>query len=205
MNQDLTRMVTKEEVFTAVMDIGVHRTPGPNGFSTVFYHHYWDDIKEGIMKEITEFFETGHLDPQLSCINLCLIPKVYPPSGMKDFRPIALCNVSYKIITKVLVNRLKAHLCSIISENQNAFIPGRMISDNIVVAHEVFHCLKARKRQATSYMAVKTDITKTYDRLEWKFLAETMKHLGFDRHWIGWIMECVTAVRYSVLINGKAE
>ncbi|WZZ57367.1 hypothetical protein YC2023_057474 [Brassica napus] len=205
MNQDLTRMVTEEEVFTSVMDIGSHRTPGPDGFSAVFYHHYWDDIKDEIMKEITEFFETGHLDPQLSCTNLCLIPKVYPPSSMKDFRPIALCNVSYKIITKVLVNRLKAHLGSIISENQNAFIPGRMISDNIVVAHEVFHCLKAGKRQATSYMAVKTYITKAYDRLEWRFLAETMKHLGFDRRWIGWTMECVTAVRYSVLINGKAE
>ena len=85
MNQDLTRMVTEEEVFTAVMDIGAQRTPGPDGFSTVFYHHYWDDIKEEIMKEITEFFETGHLDPQLSCTNLCLIAKVYPPSGMKDF------------------------------------------------------------------------------------------------------------------------
>lgn len=80
-----------------------------------------------------------------------------------------------------------------------------MISDNIVVAHEVFHSLKARKRQATSYMAVKTDITKAYDRLEWRFLAETMKRMGFDQLWIKWIMNCVTAVRYSVLINGTPE
>ena len=205
MNQDLTRMVTEEEVYKAVMDIGAHRAPGPDGFSAVFYHTYWDEIKDDIMKEITCFFETGRLDQQLSHTNLCLIPKVYPPSEMKEFRPIALCNVSYKIITKVLVNRLKKHLSNIISENQNAFIPGRMISDNIVVAHEVFHCLKARKRQATSYMAVKTDITKAYDRLEWNFLAETMRHMGFDGRWISWIMECVSAVRYSVLVNGKPE
>lgn len=90
------------------------------------------------------------MDHQLSHTNICLIPKVYPPTGMKEFRPIALCNVSYKIITKVLVNRLKEHLSNIISENQNAFIPGRMISDNFVIAHEVFHSLKARKRHASS-------------------------------------------------------
>lgn len=129
----------------------------------------------------------------------------HPPSLMKEFRPIALYSVSYKIITKVLVNRLKKHLRSIISENQNAFIPGRMISDNIVVAHEVFHSLKDRKRQATSYMVVKTDITKAYDRLEWDFLSETMKHMGFDEKWVSWIMTCVSAVRYSVLVNGTPE
>ena len=113
--------------------------------------------------------------------------------------------MSYKIITKVLVNRLKKHLGNIISENQNAFIPGRMISEHIVIAHEVFHNLKARKRQASSYMAVKTDITKAYDRLEWNFLAETMKVMGFDGKWIRWIMSCVTAVKYSVLVNGSTE
>ena len=205
MNNDLTRMVTEEEVYRAVMDIGAHKTPGPDGFTAVFYHTYWEEIKEDVMKEIIRFFETGEMDHQISHTNICLIPKVYPPTGMKEFRPIALCNVSYKIITKVLVNRLKEHLSNIISENQNAFIPGRMISDNIVIAHEVFHSFKARKRQASSYMAVKTDITKAYDRPEWDFLAETMKVMGFDDRWIFWIMSCVTAVKYSVLVNGSPE
>lgn len=80
-----------------------------------------------------------------------------------------------------------------------------MISDNIIVAHEIFHSLKVRKRQANSYMAVKTDITKAYDRLEWKFLEETMKRMGFHTKWIRWIMTCVTSVSFSVLINGVPE
>lgn len=78
MNQDLTRMITEEEVYKAVMDIGAHRAPGPEGFTDVFYHNYWAEIKDDVMKEITKFFETGHMDPQLSHTNLCLIPKIYP-------------------------------------------------------------------------------------------------------------------------------
>lgn len=85
---------------------------------------------------------------------------------MFEFRPIALCNVIYKVISKILINRLQQYLNSIITENQAAFIPGRMILDNIIVAHEIFHSLKVRKRQANSNMAVKTDITKAFDCLE---------------------------------------
>lgn len=154
----------------SVMDIGSHQAPGLDGFTAVFYHNYWEDVKDDIMTKISALFETGQLDQKICHNNLCLIPMVYSPNGMKEIRPIALCNVSYKLITKVLVNRLKKHLGNIFLKNQNAFIPIRMISDNIVVAHEVFHCLKVRKRQATLYMDVKTYITKAYDMLEMEIL-----------------------------------
>ena len=109
MNQDITIMVTKEEVCMAVRDIGAHQAPSLDGFTAVFYHNYWEDVKDDIMTEVCAFFEIGQLDHQLCHNNICLIPKVYPPNGMKVFRPIALCNMSYKIITKVIVNRLKKH------------------------------------------------------------------------------------------------
>lgn len=205
MNQDLLRTVTEDEVRTAVFDIGSHRAPGPDGFSAIFYQQFWADIKTEIMEEVTSFFQGEGLDMLHNHTNLCLIPKVYPPTGMSEFRPIAFCNVSYKIISKILVNRLKPHLSGIITENQSAFIPGKFITDNVVVAHEIFHSLKARKRQATSYMAVKTDITKAYDRLEWKFLEETMRHMGCDERWIRMIMTCISSVSNSVLINGSPE
>lgn len=93
-----------------------------------------------------------------------------------------------------------------ISENQAAFIPGRMITDNVIIPHEVFHCLKARKRQSTSYMVIKTDITKAYDdRLQWSFVEETMRNMGFDRKWIRWVMACISSATYSVLVNGSPE
>lgn len=155
--------------------------------------------------EVKSFFDNGDLDSLHNHTNLCLIPKSVPPVTMTDFRPIALCNVSYKVISKILVNRLKKHLSGLITENQAAFIPGRVITDNVIIAHEVFHSLKARTRQATSYMAIKTDITKAYDRLECNFLEETMKRMGFHSKWIQWIMKCVTTVSYSILINGSPK
>ena len=204
-NDDLIRDIAKEEVQKAVFDIGPHKAPGPDGFTGVFYHQHWEDVKTELMAEIKRFFTDEDFDDKLNQTNICLIPKVYPPTGMSEFRPIALCNVTYKVISKILINRLKKHLGSVISENQAAFIPGRMISDNIIMAHEVFHSLKVRKRQATSYMAVKTDITKAYDRLEWCFLEETMKRMGFHPKWIRSIMICISSVSFSVLINGVPE
>lgn len=159
--------------------MGPHRASCPDEFSAVFYQKFWVECKADITEEKEKFFNLGELDQQHNHTNLCLIPKIYPPTGMKDFCPIALCNVSYKIISKISVNRLKIHLPNIVAENHNAFIRGRLISDSIVVAHKIFHSFKARKRQANSYMAVKTYITKAYDRLEWKFLQETMQYMGF--------------------------
>jgi len=205
MNNDLTRPVTIDEIKKAVFSIGPHRAPGLDGFTCNFYHQFWEDINLAIIMEVKKFFEYNYLEQTHNHTNLCLILKIFVPSTMADFRQITLCNVSYKIISKILVNRLKPHLSGIISENQAAFIPGRMITDNVIMAHEVFHSLKVRKRQANSYMALKTDITKAYDRLEWNFLEETMRYMGFVETWICWIMIFVTTVSFSVLINGTTH
>lgn len=122
---------------------------------------------------------------------------------MQDFRPISLCNVTYKIISKVLATRLKSIMSTVISENQAAFIPGRYITDNVLIAHEVLHSLRVRKRCANSYMAVKTDISKAYDRIEWDFLEAVLRKKGFHSRWIKWIMACVRSVSFSILVNGS--
>lgn len=115
----------------------------------------------------------------LNTTNLILIPKTNEPQTMTHFRPISLCNFSYKIFSKVLANRIKPLLPSIISQAQSAFVSERLIQDNILIAHEVFHFLKLRKSTKTFEMGVKLDMNKAYDRVEWDFLENVMLKMGF--------------------------
>lgn len=122
-----------------------------------------------------------------------------------DYRPIALCSVFYKIIAKLLSKRLQPVLQDIISENQSAFVPKRAITDNVLITHEVLHYLKTSKAQERCFMAVKTDMSKAYDRLEWDFIRAVLERMGFHQKWTHWIMQCITTVSYSFLLNGSAQ
>ena len=146
------------------------QSPGPEGLTARFYQQCWDIVGEAICAELKSFFATGKLSPGLNHTNICMIPKNKCPQTLSEFRPIALCNVLYKIISKILVFRLKSSLDKIVSDSQAAFIPGRLINDNVIIAHELMHSLKSRKRVSHTYMVVKTDITKAYDRVDWNFL-----------------------------------
>lgn len=132
---------------------------------------------------------------------LALVPKKNNPLSVSNFRPISLCNVVYKILSKVMANRLKIVLPSIISCNQSAFVPGRLISDNILGAYETLHTMHTHMHGRVGYMAVILDMSKAYNRVEWVFLEETMKKLGFDNKWVALVMKCVTSMSYSILVN----
>lgn len=118
-----------------------------------------------------------------------------------DYRPITLCNVFYKINSQMLSLRLKTVLNSIISENQSAFIPGRAITDNVLITHEVLHYLKVSQAEKRCPMAVKTDMSKAYDRLEWDFIQLVLQRLGMHNKFSNWVMQCISTVSYSFLIN----
>jgi hypothetical protein len=102
----------------------------------------------------------------LNLTNIALVPKVKTPSCVTDFRPISLCNVLYKLISKILANRLKKILPDIISPVQSAFIPGRLITDDVLVAYETLHTMHTRLKGKKGFMAIKLDMSKASDRVE---------------------------------------
>lgn len=120
---------------------------------------------------------------------------------MKDLRAISLCNVVYNLVSKVIANRLELILPEIIAPNQSAFVPGRLITDNILLAYEVTHFMQNKRSGATGYAALKLDMSKAYDRVEWHFLEAMMKRMGFADTWVKLVMDCCTTVKYRFRFN----
>lgn len=157
---------------------------------------------DDICRETLEFLNGGDMPEMVNSTVLVLIPKVKNPQELPQFRPIALCNVLYKICSKVIANRLRLVLDDIISEEQSAFVPGWLITDNVLVAYENIHYLKKKKGKTGAY-AVKLDMAKAYDRVEWNYLRCIMIKLGFREALVKLIMKCVETVRFSVRVNGS--
>ena len=122
---------------------------------------------------------------------------------MTNYRPISLCNVAYKIASKVVANKMKLVLREIIGENQSAFVVEHLIIDNVLVAHEMMSHINKKKKGKCGEMAIKLDMSKAYDWVEWECLKQVMKKLGFHEKWISTVMRCVSSMKYTVRINGQ--
>ncbi|KAL0446258.1 UNVERIFIED_CONTAM: putative mitochondrial protein [Sesamum latifolium] len=129
-------------------------------------------------------------------------PDVPRPELISQFRPISLCNVIYKLVSKTIANRLKPLLGSLISPSQSAFVPGRSITDNVLIAYEINHFLLHKTWGKDGHVSLKLDVSKAYDCVEWIFLERVLTRLGFHPKFVSLIMRCVTSVSYSFLLNG---
>ncbi|KAM6568954.1 hypothetical protein CsatB_016939 [Cannabis sativa] len=201
-NAKLLEPVSDVEIRRALFQMHPDKSPGPDGMTPGFYQKCWSTVGTDIISLVQNFFVVGSFPRELNFTNIVLIPKKKHPESMSDLRPISLCNVLYKIISKVLANRFKEVLPNVISDNQSAFLPGRLISDNIMIAFEIMHYLKRKRVGKEGFMAIKLDMSKAYDRVEWPFIENMLLHMGFSSHWVQLIMFCVTTVTYNVTHGG---
>ncbi|XP_019177676.1 PREDICTED: uncharacterized protein LOC109172888 [Ipomoea nil] len=183
--------------------MGRDKSPGPDGMNPGFYQAFWDLVGKDVTDFVLNCLSQSSFPLELNDANIVLIPKKAAPELVADLRPIALCNVVYKVMAKMIANRMKPLLDNIISESQSAFLPGRLISDNILIASEVGHYLRRKQLGRVGWAALKLDMAKAYDRMEWSFVERMLLGLGFDEKWVGLIMLCIWTVRYKVLVNGK--
>lgn len=125
------------------------------------------------------------------------------PISIKDFRPISLCNIRYKIISKTLANRLKPLFQKCISEEQSTFVEGRSILDNVLIAFDIIHHIRSKSRGKQGEVALKIDISKAFDHVDLNYLISLMSKMGLNNKWLGWIKLCLVTVHYYVMINGE--
>jgi hypothetical protein len=201
----LEQMYSAEEVKTALFQMHPSKAPGVDGFTAGFFQRHWDLLGTDIVAGVLEFINGGELIQSLNDTAIVLIPKVQNPQSITQFRPISLCTVLYKICAKVIANRMRPELEQIISQEQSAFVPGRLITDNALVAFECVHTMKRNKRGKKGMCALKLDMMKAYDRIEWPFLEAMLLRIGFPTAMVQLIMKCVRSVRFSVKVNGELQ
>ena len=166
MNNILLLRYTVEEVRTALFQMNPSKAPGPDGINAFFFQKFWHIVSPDIIKVVLYFLNSGHILKSINYTHLALISKTKSLDHMMQFRPISLCNVIYKNISKVLANRLKKVLHKVIANSQSAFVPGHLITDNILLAFEALHYMKTKRRGKATHMAVKLDMSKAYDCVE---------------------------------------
>lgn len=151
---------------------------------------------------MVDIFSLGKIPQEINTTLLVLIPKVEHPTSLSMSRLISLCTIAYKTVNKIIANRLQALLPELISPHQTSFVPDRHIIDNIVVAQEVVHSIR-KKTGKKRFMAIKVDLEKAYDRLNWSFIFDTLQQTDITIQLSRLVMECVTLARMSILWNGE--
>ncbi|XP_021857652.1 uncharacterized protein [Spinacia oleracea] len=201
--QILNKPFTEGEVRDAVFQIGGLKAPGPDGVPAIFLQKAWDVVGNDITKAVLHFFSSGYMLKEWNHTHIALIPKVNCPEKASQFRPISLCNVIYKVVSKCLTNRLKQLMNDLVGPYQNAFVPKRLMGDNCLLAHEIMTYIKKQKKGYNRYAILKIDMNKAYDRVSWDFIEWLLDAMRFPAQWRHWLLQCISTVSYSILVNGE--
>ncbi|KAG7593526.1 Reverse transcriptase domain [Arabidopsis thaliana x Arabidopsis arenosa] len=197
----LVREVSEEEIKETLFAMPKDKSPGPDGFTVEFLKETWPIVKKDFVVAIQSFFLYGFIPKGVNTTILALIPKKKEVKEMKDYRPISCCNVTYKVISKLIANRLKLLLPAFISPNQSAFVKDRLLMENVLLASEVVK--DYHKETVSSRCEMKIDISKAFDSVQWPFLMAILSTLNLPQQFIKWIELCVTSASFSVQVNGE--
>jgi hypothetical protein len=188
------------EIKSTLQKFKKERSPGPDGWTSEFFLHFFDLVGEDLLQMVEDSRIKGKVIGSLNSTFLVLIPKQKNTLTFSDFRPISLCNLVYKLISKVISSRLKPFLQKSISAEQLGFLKGRRIQDAIATAHEGIHSIKHKNLKA---LVLKLDIRKAFDNVDWEFLKLILYSVGCGEQFSNWILSCVTSANLAVLINGQ--
>ncbi|XP_060965447.1 uncharacterized protein LOC115720378 [Cannabis sativa] len=198
---DLIRRPSHEEIRATLFAMSSNKAPGPDGMSVLFFKHYWDSVGYDFCNAVSNFFITGRMHKGVNATNIVLIPKVQNPKRPNHSRLIYLCNVVYKVISKIIANRIKPLLPKLICPTQAAFVPGRAIQDNNVIAQEIVHSFN-RKKGREGLFAIKIDLMKAYDRLSWGFIHHVLDCFDVPLEFRTWVSQCISTTSLNACLNG---
>jgi len=193
--------ITNDDIKTALFSIADNKAPGPDGYNALFFKKSWDIIKDDFTAAIRYFFSHNKLTRCVNATRVALVPKQEHPTCLNDFRPISCCNVIYKCIAKLLVTRLKSALADVIGSSQSAFLPGRSISDAILLTQELMH--NYHHKTGPARCALKIDLKKAFDTVSLEFILAGLQAIALPPNLISWIKTCITTVHYTININGE--
>ncbi|XP_031132021.1 uncharacterized protein LOC116033418 [Ipomoea triloba] len=199
-NATLTAAITNQEVKEAVWALDPDSAAGPDGYSGSFFRHCWHIIEDDLYMAVLDFFAGVPVPQSIGSAQIMLIPKKSNPDFFADFRPICLCTFISKVFTRIIMTRIKNLLPKLISREQTAFVSGRSIQDNVLLAHELIHYINKKCRG--SNVAVKLDMMKAFDRVAWPFLRAILLKFGFDLQFVNLILNNLASTRLSILVNG---
>ncbi|PNX90569.1 ribonuclease H, partial [Trifolium pratense] len=202
-NALMTMLPSHDEIKAAVFALNKDSAPGPDGFGAFFFQHYWDIVKFDVFNAVLEFFTSSSILPGFNSNVIALIPKTPDASSIDQYRPIAMANFKFKIISKIIADRLASIMPSLISDEQKGFIHDRNIKDCLCIASEAANLL--HNKSYGGNLALKIDITKAFDTLDWSFLLKVLKTFGFNEMFCHWIHVILKSAFLSVSFNGKSH
>lgn len=199
-NVMLIESLSEEEIKSAVWQCDDYKSPGPDGFNFHFIKTFWDTVKQEFVGFISEFHQNGKLVRGSNSSFLTRVPKIASPQQLSHYRPISMIDSMYKVLSKLMENRLSKVLQKLISQSQSGFLPNGNITEGVLIANEV---VDEVKRSNSSCIIFKADIEKAFDSVNWEYIFSMMRSMGFGEIWMGWVRECVISTKIAILVNGS--